>query len=57
MTIVWSIATASNILRAGKELDKGWRVEIKQRKGGSSAGTSDVVSLKLSTSSKRILIK
>eukprot|EP00890_Picochlorum_soloecismus_P002317 jgi/Picsp_1/3086/NSC_01308-R1_methyl- -binding domain protein 2 len=25
----------------GKELEKGWRVEIKHRKGGNSAGTSD----------------
>lgn len=37
----------SDILCAGKELDEGWRVEIKQRKGGSSAGTSDAVSVKI----------
>jgi len=46
MTTVSRITIASDILRAGKELEKGWRVEIKHRKGGNSAGTSDAVSVK-----------
>jgi hypothetical protein len=50
-------ATASDILCAGKELDEGWRVEIKQRKGGSSAGTSDAVSVKIDNFLKHNLNK
>lgn len=36
---------------AGVNFDEGWRVEVKQRVGGSSAGTSDAVSWQLVTCS------